>query len=431
MEQIIHLRLIAASTVFKLPIFLMFWAACSVGAGGASAQIADPSDIADLLLWHDANDVNGDGTTPANGATVTAWADLSGNGNDLTAAPATAPSYESAGFDGINPGLRFEIDELMTAANPFGGAFQDEVTLFFVNANVTLTTNFSFSLNGFSQSTNPANGRFSFHTPWANNQIYFDAGACCGATRLQGVNPNALTETTLYSAQNDQPGSSQLLRIDGLAFRSDASAISTNVAGGLRIGDSNTRNYDGRFAEIIVYDRALSLAEIQDVECFLLNKWKPAAAPAHCTPTAELTASKSVSVWDPAGAGLLAVPGNDVVYTIRVEHVSGSTVSADSLFLVDSLPPETVFYNDDIDDAGPEINPVAFTQSGTSLTFAYGMDVRYSDALARPASMGDCNDVPDPGYDDSVRHICIRPQGTLSAGNPNPFFEVSFRVRVD
>ena len=107
----------------------------------AHAQISSPTDVLNLVFWVDAQDVNGTGSQPANGAVVSTWVDKSTGGNNLTTLDGTV-TFEATGFDGINPGLRFPLIARMGASNPFAGNFQDEMTLFFVNANVTQTRNF-------------------------------------------------------------------------------------------------------------------------------------------------------------------------------------------------------------------------------------------------------------------------------------------------
>jgi len=149
------------------------------------AQITDPTDISNLVFWVDGQDINGDGSPPpADGALVSTWVDKSTGGNNLTTTDGTV-TYEATGFDGLNPGLRFPLSARMAGANPFAGNFQNEMSVFFVNANLVRTRNMSLSLNGTSTGRNIANGRFLFHTPWINNRVFFDAGACCGITRLQ------------------------------------------------------------------------------------------------------------------------------------------------------------------------------------------------------------------------------------------------------
>ena len=145
---------------------------------------------------------------------------------------------------------------------------------------------------------------------------------------------------------------------------------------------------------------------------------------------AVLTGQKSVSVYDPLSEGLYALPGNDVVYTISVDNSGTGPADSSSIFLVDSLPDEVIFYNGDIDDAGPETDPVIFIDNGSGLSFNYGSDVKYDTGLTKPTLMNDCNYNPAAGYDPNVRFICFQPAGVMAAGTPDPGFEIQFRARI-
>ncbi|MEP4804127.1 MAG: hypothetical protein ABJZ69_06930 [Hyphomicrobiales bacterium] len=320
------------------------------------AQISDPLDVPGAVIWLDGTDVNGTGSQPTNGSLVPVWVDKSGNGNDVTATAALAPTFEATGFDGANPGLRFTASKKMSGGNIFGVNNQPATTIFFVSANVTITRNFALNLNGDNTSTSSANGRFSFHTPWSNNSLFFDAGACCGATRLSGANPNGITETTLYSAGNDQPGSSQFLRVDGAPFASDNSAISPRVTGGIRIGSTSGRSYNGRYAEIVIYNRALSMTEIHDVECYLLTKWKPSARPTSCVTTADLSITKTNT------------PGINGEIDQANDTVTSGTTTAYTLVVTNNGPDAiTGAIVTDAPSSGitcPGANPVTITGSG-------------------------------------------------------------------
>lgn len=392
------------------------------------AQISSPTDISNLAFWVDAKDVNGTGTQPVNGSAVTTWVDKSSGGNNLTLQNGTV-TFQQTGFDGINPGLRFPLTARMAASNPFGGTYQNEMTVFFVNSNVTLTRNFSFSLNGRRTSNNTSDGRFSFHTPWNNNDVYFDAGSSSGTARLRADFPNAVSETTLYTGLNDQPGNRQYLRVDGVMLASDMSGHNANVSRGVHVGDIlGSHAFNGRFAEILVYDRALTLNEIEDVECFLLLKWKPSAAQPACFPV--IDAVKTAQPYDVSGTNAYALPGNDVLYTITATHESGASLDSETLFIVDSMPPEVEFYNADIDGVGPETNPVLFSDNGSGLTFDYATDVAFSNSVTKPTDMTDCTYIPASGYDPNVTFICIKPSGIFQFGDPSPSFSVSFRARI-
>jgi len=58
---------------------------------------------------------------------------------------------------------------------------------------------------------------------------------------------------------------------------------------------------------------------------------------------ADLTAVKSVSVFDPANVGLYMTPGNEVLYTITVNNSAAATAAAEDINLSDTLPDNLTF----------------------------------------------------------------------------------------
>lgn len=149
-----------------------------------------------------------------------------------------------------------------------------------------------------------------------------------------------------------------------------------------------------------------------------------------CQPFSEpaaLEGSKTVAVFDPLGDGLFALPGNDVIYTITVTNPGPGEVDSESLFLVDRLPGEVVFFNGDVDGPGPELDPLAFQGAGSGLTFDFATDASFSDGLSVPSSLSDCTYLPVAGYDPNVRFVCISPTGTMQSGTS---WQVSFRARI-
>ena len=139
---------------------------------------------------------------------------------------------------------------------------------------------------------------------------------------------------------------------------------------------------------------------------------------------------KSVKVWDPSNSGLYAVPGNDVVYSILITNTGGTALDEDSIFLVDAMPSEVSFYNDDFDDGGPETDPIIDVNSNSGLTLTFGLDIGFSNGSTPPVDLDDCDYTPAAGYDSDVRFICINPKGSMVAGTPNPSIEFKFRSRI-
>ena len=151
-----------------------------------------------------------------------------------------------------------------------------------------------------------------------------------------------------------------------------------------------------------------------------------------CIPGGELQGSKTIAVFDPLGEGLFALPGNDVTYTLTVSNVGDGQTDEDSIFLIDELPPEVVFFNGDADGPGPGLDPVNFAElTATGLDpFVFNDSVRFAGAGPAPISFSACGLVPQPGYDPNIRYICFNPQGAMNAGDPDPSFTLSFRARI-
>ncbi len=150
-----------------------------------------------------------------------------------------------------------------------------------------------------------------------------------------------------------------------------------------------------------------------------------------CPLMPNLDANKTISIFDPLSLGLYAVPGNDTIYSISVTNLGTGSADMNSMLLIDAIPPETTFYNGDVDDGGPQTNPVSFSETGTGLTLTYSTDVAYSNAAIQPTNFAACNYIPTAGYDSNVTYICINPKGAMVAGSPDPNFTVSFRVKIN
>ena len=140
---------------------------------------------------------------------------------------------------------------------------------------------------------------------------------------------------------------------------------------------------------------------------------------------AELSGTKTVEAFP---AGSYNTPGNDVIYTLTITNKGD--IPASDLFLLDTLPPDVVFYNADHDGPGPGSNPVGLTQTGTGLTLSYAGNVGFSESPTPPTGMGDCTDSPTGLLDAGIRHVCIAPGGSLAAGPPETALTVRFRTRI-
>lgn len=146
------------------------------------------------------------------------------------------------------------------------------------------------------------------------------------------------------------------------------------------------------------------------------------------TPT--LDAVKSIEMFS-GNVSPYAIPGSDVIYSITVENTGSGPVDANTLIMIDKLPPEVSFYNGDIDDGGPFTDAVVFIDNNSGLTFDPSLDVRFSKAATAPASFLACGDSAGPGYDDTITFICLAPKGIMSEGTITPSsFTLQFRTAI-
>jgi len=68
-----------------------------------SALPPPPGGVSDgLVLWLDSSNPSGTGSLPADGSSISTWADLSGSGNDAQFVGSTAATWQTApaGFNG-------------------------------------------------------------------------------------------------------------------------------------------------------------------------------------------------------------------------------------------------------------------------------------------------------------------------------------------
>ena len=150
----------------------------------------------------------------------------------------------------------------------------------------------------------------------------------------------------------------------------------------------------------------------------------------------ELAANKTVAVWDPNTDGLYAIPGNQVIYSIAIQNIGTGAIDSGSIFLVDSLPGQIEFWNGDIDEGGPDnfaiFSSIGFEQTaGSGIIFNPATDLRYSTNTAKPTNFNQCSFQPLDGlFRPDILHVCLKPQGALTNGTPNPEIVFSFRARI-
>ena len=121
-----------------------------------------------------------------------------------------------------------------------------------------------------------------------------------------------------------------------------------------------------------------------------------------------------------------------MIYKIEAENGGSGPVDADTIFLVDALPPEITFFNGDIDDGGPLTGAIDFVAGDSGLTFTESTDLGFSNAATAPADMSECNYDPASGYDETITFVCFSPKGAMREGTiTDSDFEIHFRARIN
>lgn len=156
------------------------------------------------------------------------------------------------------------------------------------------------------------------------------------------------------------------------------------------------------------------------ITCTITNTRRAANATLTATKTSQL-------VSDPSNGTInaKAIPGAIVRYAITITNTGTLPVDASSVFIVDPLP-ATLNYDGS--------TTVTFTNGSTAsgLAFNAATDVRFSNVAATPTSFAACTYTPSAGFDPAVRHVCIRPSGTMSGATAGgqPSFTVSFQTQI-
>ncbi len=247
-----------------------------LGVGTAGAVIV-PSDLPDLVFWVDAGDIDGNGLTDslANGAAITTWNDKSSLDNDAT--QVTSANQPVLNLNALNgrPALAFDgsNDYLATASQIIQGTTGR--TIFAVaRADNTNTNEALLSLT--STAGGAAAPDASYYTLSGEIAVrlggyqLFDSDLVDDDFSVLAVS-NA-TGSDIAGIQGYLNGAA--LGVASQDTRSDVT-INTRVSGESLIGASHPRNsfFDGQIAELIVYDRQLTPAEMSQVNGYLESKY--------------------------------------------------------------------------------------------------------------------------------------------------------------
>jgi len=217
----------------------------TIGAPGSHTWIDYIRNEAPPALWLDASKLTG----LSNGATVTTWTDVSGNGRNATASGSGA-TYHTGALNG-QPVVRFNADGNSSFDFPSDSAIR---TVFWVVKNTKPGLHF---LLGDGRAYDFHAGDSTIWAPYANPSIVN------GTTKFKGAVVDG-TRTTLPSSSY-----TLLSLVTTGPVRADSLSRDRGIGG---------RSWAGDVAELIIYDRALAAEEETAVGTYLANKYNLATA---------------------------------------------------------------------------------------------------------------------------------------------------------
>jgi hypothetical protein len=235
-----------------------------------------PSDLAGLVVWHDASDAStlfqdSALTTPANADNdpVGGWKDKSGNGRTATQTTAgKRPLLKLAIRNGL-PGLRFDdTDDYLSLAKIT--AFATEASVFAVSTSAKATEyrTLEFENDG----TNPhrfilrhmAGGdQYHFYTSHSGGNVQDNIAVGNGLAIWGGV---ATEGASVFSHKNTTIGA-------GGAIGTFASGGANGPVYGAGDDGTGTAFLNGDLFEVVAYSRALNSTEVAKLKVYLQKKW--------------------------------------------------------------------------------------------------------------------------------------------------------------
>jgi prepilin-type N-terminal cleavage/methylation domain-containing protein len=290
--------------------------------------IQAPNSIAGVSAWYDADDPNADGTVLKGKTAVTNWQDKSGNNYDATTGATTEPLYMRESQNML-PVMRFDgaDDRLTNASVPFAG--------------MTYTTIVAVAKSGLA---NPGGKMLYALGNTETYDLFFGSYVGQNSWSSSDYTGRPLADATrfkVYTGQftNNNVGAFRLW-VNGFE-PSPYTVISTPanrvLTDGMIIGNGvpwwGGHWWNGDIAEIVVYNKALSVDERRKVERVLAEKWAVAYDDPRRVPGIALwldandpdgdfdsndnpANGAAVATWvDKSGNGMNAVAGTSPIFT--------------------------------------------------------------------------------------------------------------------
>ena len=212
-----------------------------------------PTQINGLNLWLDGSDPLNTSVAPANGTTITTWADKSGNARNATSigSPVFNSSSNAIVLNGTSQGFSFS----------YPGVHPTETGFFVVN--MTTPNSFAFFIRN---TTSYGRQFYDYYTDLSIEQTNVTGVGASNASKL-----TASSNTVLGYSLNS---SESFVYFNGTAGPTGTGFSGLPSESTLYIGYSGSAQFlGGTISEILIYDKVLTNSERQQVEGYLAWKW--------------------------------------------------------------------------------------------------------------------------------------------------------------
>lgn len=232
----------------------------------------DPRRIAGLLQWFDASKPS---SVTLNGSNVSQWSDLSGAARHATqTTAANQPAYQSTGWGGSYPTIAFTgSSSHFLTFTPFSTS---AITIFAAvepTAAIASGTGADILACNPAVSGTPANSRhrlnFTNFSGYRTVNAYLGANGVAGAVGADVFEQARMHLSVAYDGVSTTSTSSYVIRKNRAGVTSQTSGnfnMEDNTASIGRRSAAGGQYFTGRISSIIIYSRALTLAETQYVE---------------------------------------------------------------------------------------------------------------------------------------------------------------------
>jgi hypothetical protein len=228
----------------------------TMGASTSVTGTLNPTSISGCTAWWDGADPNGTGVLPANGASITTWADKSGNGYNATATSAATYSLSSKSVTFSN--------NYYTSNHP---ATPTNETCFIVY-NVTNTNGYMFMIG-----TAYGGREIGINNTYTSVGIG-NSGISWGAIST-GV--GTVGQSYLVTGQISNGPSNTYISVNGALTLIGPTAMGSSFTNGVTTGLGKEQAVNGPFygniMEVLFYNSVLSTSDRQKIEGYLAWKW--------------------------------------------------------------------------------------------------------------------------------------------------------------